>query len=168
MDLDFKQILLGSMSKEGTVEHRFEGNALIIECRECGFMPEPGSKECMRCMVERMSESGGVDRIILRTGRDLEISGRTGQALKRMASLKRGSCSVVRNTGRCRRCPSQRNRVMETVWNDFPYPNFYGGKALLDDDKGDETCMRCISSTRRAIAQIETDMEDLRKGLVKP
>ncbi len=166
MDIDFKRILMGSPDDDGCVEIHFEGNALIIECSGCEYLPEPGSKECMRCMVDRMSESGGADRIILRTGRDLEISGESGQTIRRLASIKRSSCSIVHNKGRCKRCPSQRNKVMETAWKDFPYPNYYGAKELLEDSD-DEVCSRCIASTERALSQMESDMEDIRKGLVR-
>ena len=55
---------------------------LTIDCRGCGYAPVPGSKECLGCMVERMSAVGGADRLILRTGRDTEISGRAGRAVR--------------------------------------------------------------------------------------
>ncbi len=167
MDIDFKQILLGTAERERDVEHHFEGNALIIDCIGCRYSPEPGSKECMKCMVERMSDSGGADRIILRTGKDLEISGESGQTIRRLANMRRGSFSVVRNKGRCRRCPSQRNKVMDFAWKDFPYPNYYGARELLDDSD-DEMCSRCIASTERAISQMESEMEEIRRELVRP
>ena len=167
MDIDIKHILRGPSDDDKHVMHHFEGIALIIECGDCEYLPEPGSKECMRCMVDRMSESGGADRIILRTGRDLEISGESGQTIRKLASIKRNSCSVVRNKGRCKRCPSQRNRVMETAWKDFPYPNYYGARELLEDSD-DEVCSKCIASTERVLSQMESDIEDIRKGLVRP
>lgn len=168
MDLDFRQILLGSIDKGNTADHRFEGDALIIECTDCGLMPEPGSKECMKCIVDRISESGGADRVILRTGRDLEISGRSGLAIRKIASLKRSSCSYVRDRGRCKRCPAQRAKVMEMIWEDFLHPNYHGAKELLDDSPDNEECMRCVSSTKRSIVQIEADIEEIRRGLVRP
>jgi len=168
MDLDFKQILQGSIKKERTVEHRFEGDALVIGCMDCGYAPEPGSKECMRCMVDRMAEAGGANRIVLRTGRDLEISGESGQAIKRMASMRRCSTSLTRDKGRCKRCPMHRNRVMDAAWQDFPYPNYLGARSLLDGAGGDEMCVRCTASTMRALAQMESDLEDIRKRLVRP
>ena len=167
MDIDFRQILMGPSDKERGVGHRFEGDALIIECIGCEYMPDPGTKECMKCMVDMVCESGGADRIILRTGKDLEISGDPGQAIRRLASMKRSSFSAVRNKGRCRRCPSQRNTVMEAAWRDFPYPNYHGAREVLGDPDG-EMCSRCMASTERALSQMESGMEDIRKELVGP
>jgi len=164
MDLDFKQILKGSMGKENMVEHHFEGDALIIGCLDCDYAPEPASKECFKCMVDRMSESGGAKRIVLRTGRDLEISGPSGQIIRNISSIKRCSGSVTRNKGRCRRCHSSRNIVMEILWESFPFPNYSAARAALEDSGSDEECVRCIASTQRTVSQIESDLEDIRKG----
>jgi len=167
MDVDFKQILRGSMGKDDGVEHHFEGDALVIECFDCEYTPEPGSKECLKCMVDRMSESGGTKRIVLRTGRDLEISGSSGQIIKSISSMKSCSTSLSNSKGRCKRCPSSRNRVMEALWEDFPFPDYVSAKATLSDGSTDEKCTRCIASTQRTISQIESDLEDIRKGVAR-
>lgn len=164
MDLDFKQILKGSMGNENTVEHRFEGDALIISCMDCDLAPEPATKECMKCIVDRMSESGGAKRIVLRTGKDIEISGASGQMIRNISSMKRCSGSLVRNKGRCKRCPSSRDRAMEALWNDFPYPNYSAARGCLGDSGPYEMCDRCIASTQRTISQIESDLDEMRRG----
>lgn len=164
MDLDFKQILKGSMKDENAVEHRFEGDALVIGCLDCDYAPEPASKECLKCIVDRMSKSGGAKRIVLRTGKDIEISGLSGQIIRSISSMKRCSCSVVRNKGRCKRCPSSRDKAMEALWNDFPYPNYSAARGCLEESGPYDVCERCIASTQRTIMQIESDLEEIRKG----
>ena len=49
-----------------------DGDSLLIDCRGCGFVPQPESREYIRCMTFAMAEAGGSDRVVLRTGRDVE------------------------------------------------------------------------------------------------
>jgi len=82
MDERIGRLMSGLRKDKETVQCSVEGNAMIIDCSGCELMPEPGTPECMRCMVDRMSGCGGTERIILRTGKDLEISGNSARAIR--------------------------------------------------------------------------------------
>ena len=164
MDKDIVDRILGSVRKrtENEAEHTFEGDALVIKCMDCGYRPDPGSLECFRCMVSRMYGSGGVQRVILRTGMDTEISGRSGQALRRISSLRRWSDPIGMPDRRCRSCPRSRTAVMDGLWGSFPELDFEGAKGALSEEGADERCARCVSSTMRALVQAEAEMDSIR------
>jgi len=165
MDLDFKGFLKVP-TKKNDVEHHMEDDALVINCLDCGLMPVPGSKECLRCMVDRMSVSGGAVRIILRAGKDLEISGRSGQVIRSISSLKRGSIPVREPERRCRNCNMSKSAVLDRVWESFPDAGFSAARSMIDSEGSDEGCGRCIRSTQRALEQLESDLESIRSGMV--
>jgi len=136
-----------------------DGNALVIDCSVCELMPEPGSTECMRCMVAKMSAEGGAERIILRTGKDLEISGNSARAIRGIASLKRWSIPLKERERRCTRCESSRTHVMNVVWESFPEQEFYSARSILSRGPESDSCSLCLRMTARALDQLESDLE---------
>jgi hypothetical protein len=167
MDKDIVARILGSVRKrsENEVEHTFEGDALIIRCMDCRYRPDPGSLECFRCMVSRMYGSGGAQRVILRTGMDTEISGKSGQALRRISSLRRWSDPIGVPDRRCRSCPRSRTIVMGGLWESFPEMDFEGTRGHLAEEGTDDRCTRCIASTRRALEQVEAEIDGIRNWM---
>ncbi len=155
--------------KNGREEIRFtmEGDCLIINCKGCKFTPEPSSTECIRCMVLKCSDAGSCDRIVLRTSRDVEISGACHKALNRIAALKRWSLSSAPKERKCRRCCMSRQFVMRRLWDDYPLMNYALSRSSVDVDVIDERCTRCIMSTTRAIDRVESDMERIRLDLLR-
>lgn len=139
-----------------------DGDSLVIDCRGCELTPVPGSDECIRCMVERMCETGGAERVVLRTGLDTEISGRAGRVLKEVASLRRWSIPTGRPRGRCRSCPVSRAAVMGDVWRGFPQCDLEGRAAdLLAMVPDREGCPGCVGSTVRAMRQLSEGLEGI-------
>ena len=166
MDERIGRLMSGLRKDKETVQCSVEGNAMIIDCSGCELMPEPGTPECMRCMVDRMSGCGGTERIILRTGKDLEISGNSAKAIRGIASLKRWSVPLKERDRRCRRCGTSRTRVMNVVWESFPDPGFHSAKELLGTASKDESCASCLRLTARALEQLESDLERIRLELL--
>lgn len=133
-------------------------DSLIIHCSKCELVPEAGSEECFRCMVDRMSRYGSADRIILRTEKDLEVSGRSNTVIKNISSLKRWTTSGELMDHACRKCSQNRLAVMNVVWKDFPHLEFFKAKQMLNPSDGDDKCSRCMRASVAAIDQLEKDM----------
>lgn len=133
-----------------------DGDALIIDCRGCGITPVPGSDECIRCMVDSMCEHGGAERVVLRTGRDVEVSGRAGRAIREAASVRRWSYTRERLGARCRSCPVSRRAVMDAAWAAFPDGTVAEGRRVLgsSDNPGREGCDECVLRTSAALDQV--------------
>ncbi len=131
-------------------------DVLVIDCGGCRLTPLPGSDECIRCMVEAMCSEGGADRIVLRTGRDVEVSGAASRAIREVASIRRWSSTTDRASTRCRTCRLSRENVMAAVWSEFPRNAvFEGRKALKDAQPEREECSECVMRTTRALDQVD-------------
>ncbi len=74
----------------------------------------PGSDDCIRCTVEVMCKLGGADRIVLRTGRNVEVFSAAGRAVREVALIRRWSFSTEAPMTRCRNigCPARRWGMM--------------------------------------------------------
>ncbi|WII07408.1 hypothetical protein PED39_07400 [Methanomassiliicoccales archaeon LGM-RCC1] len=140
-------------------------DSLIIDCSKCELVPEAGSNECFRCMVDRMSRYGSADRIILRTGRDLEVSGRSSAVIKNISSLKRWTTSGEMMDRACRKCSQNRLAVMNVVWKDFPCMEFTKAKQMLTLSDADDKCSRCMRASVAAIEQLEEDMHAITRRM---
>ncbi len=159
--------LVSGIRKDGVgVRAAVDGNALIIDCTGCGLMPEPGSTECLRCMVNMMGSEGGAERIILRTGKDLEISGSSAKAVRGIASLKRWSVPLRERERRCVRCESSRTHVMNVVWDSFPESGFDAARDRLSKGPESDSCSLCLRMTGRALDQLESDLDRVRLELL--
>lgn len=142
------------------------GDLLVIDCRGCDVTPVPGSKECIGCMVSTMCRTGGADRVVMRTGRDIEISGKAGRVLKDAASLRRWSLPPDAPKGRCRTCPISRQTIVSMAWDRFPN-NMTGGLAseVMSQIPEREGCAECAATTVKALEQIESGMSDIRNRM---
>ncbi len=154
--------------KGGTRERRYipdaevVGDSIIIDCRGCGLMPVPGSSECIACMVGSMCRTGGAERVVLRTGKDTEISGIAGRMVKEVSSLRRWSIPVDQPKGRCRACPLSRQQVMSEAWELFPDGDVSTIRAPLASEVPDrEECRVCTVSTLRALDQMEDGIRSI-------
>lgn len=135
---------------------RRDGDALVIDCRGCPLTPVPGSDECIGCMVRCMCREGGADRVVLRTGRDTEVSGAAGRAIREAASLMRWTSASDRVSARCRGCPASREAVMDAAWSAFPQSAVFEGRKALESSRPDrEGCAECVMRTSRALDQME-------------
>jgi hypothetical protein len=112
-----------------------------------------------------MSELGGADKIILRTGRDLEISGRTAMALRNLASLRRWSIPSEKDPRQCRRCNCSRSVVMVDLWDTFPEMQFSDTYTRLDQDGRNDECHNCLRSSINAVEQLESDIDRIARNL---
>lgn len=155
--------ILGRVRREddGPPTHT-EGDALVIDCRDCDVTPVPGSDECIRCMVGCASSVTGTERVILRTGRDIEISGMAGEAVRKAASMRRWSMADGKLPMYCRSCRSSRREVMDAVWEAFPKGAVAEGRMMLNRDRPDrDGCDMCLARTSAALDQIEADLAEL-------
>jgi len=109
----------------------------------------------------------GCERIILRTGKDIEISGRSGSTIRRIASIKRWSVPMVDNRFKCRKCARSRTAVMDRIWKAFPDLQFENVYRMLDTKPGEPDCSKCIRATRKAVEQIESDIESVRRSITE-
>lgn len=138
------------------------GDVLVIDCRGCAYRPVPGSSECISCAVRAMCALGGADRVVLRTGRDTEISGRAARVLRECASLMRWSLPRECPGGRCRGCSVSRTEVMGRAWSCFPGridPDIR--VSLADDVPVGDGCAECAASTVRALEQMEDGIAEI-------
>lgn len=150
------EALRGSADADERPEASVEGDAMVIPCRGCRLAPVPGSDECIRCMVDLMCDTGGCERIVLRTGRDIEISGEAGRAIRDVASVKRWSYSRERLPASCRGCPVSREEVMDAAWSAFPKEAVSEGRRMLRDGPPDKDgCRECFVRTGAALDQMD-------------
>lgn len=139
-----------------------EGDSLVIDCRGCPVAPDPGSRECVACMVSSMCRAGGAERVILRTGRDTEVSGHAGAVLKELASLRRWSVPADPTAMRCRGCPASRKEVVELAWGSFPTDGRTGISVPEVPEHPDrDGCAECAVRTARALERLSEGMEDI-------
>lgn len=138
------------------------GDALIIYCRGCHLTPIPHSDECLRCILAELSGSGGAERIVLRTGMDIEISGRAGKALRQIASIRAWSMPAEHPHGRCRGCSKSREAVMRTAWDGFPGSGMDEARMMIAGEPPDrDECISCVTATSRALDQIESGIRKI-------
>ncbi len=163
---NLKELLEKVFGKEDEPISHIDGDALIIECDRCEFMPEPGSRECFRCMVEEMSSTGSADRIIMRTGVDVEISGRSGGIVRSIANLHRWSSPLTEPEKKCKRCDKQRDLVMAELWKSFPDMRYDCAYETLNPNGCDVDCSMCIRSTLKVVQQIESDMNAIKARMI--
>ncbi len=156
---NLKDLLERALGRKSTAVARMDGNAMVIDCLGCGFTPEPASKECLRCMVNNMSELGGAERIILRTGKDIEISGKTTNVIRNISSLRRWSLPPENDAFRCKRCNVSRAVVMNDLWDEFPELPFADMMSRLDQEGQNEECSDCIRSSIIALEQLQSDID---------
>ncbi len=167
MDLDISGLLHRAAPRNGSRECKIERNSLIIDCNGCQFVPQPGSKECLRCMVDCMSSAGSAERVILRTGMDMEVSGRSGEVIRRIASMKRWSTPPSKTARGCSRCETSRSIIIRDLWESFPGMDFSESKSGLTTDGHDDRCSRCVQSSLRAVDQLESDLDAIRRGMLR-
>lgn len=165
--MSIADIVIGGMDGGDDVpEAEVVGDLLVIDCRRCPFNPVPGSGECISCMVEAMCRAGSADRVVLRTGRDTEISGRAGKVLKESASLRRWSLPEERPGGRCRGCPVSRWEVMTRAWAAFPCRTDPSIRAALAQEVPDrDGCPECAARTLQALEQMEQGVDEIRASM---
>ncbi len=143
-------------------EATVSGGSLMMNCSGCRYAPDPGTAECLKCMVSTMCSVGSSDRIVLRTGRDVEISGRSGKAVKDTASVMRWSRPQEEERGRCRVCELSRRKVMEEVWDSFPDDSVAAAEARLGGKRpSGKDCDMCVLRTRRALEQIDRGLREI-------
>ena len=159
----------GDGKDDADPEAYMEGDALVIDCRGCTLLPVPGSDECIRCMVDSMCRTGNASRVILRTGRDTEVSGGSGKAVREAASLKRWALPPKEPRGRCSRCRLSRKVLVETAWSEFPRKGTYMALSFDDSDvPAGEGCSECVRRTRRVLEQMDRRMDSLLDGMGSP
>ncbi len=145
---------------------RFCGDSLVLDCRGCRLTPVPHSDECIRCVLTAMCEAGGSERVVLRTGRDTEISGRAGRALRGVASIRSWSVPAEEPRGRCRVCPCSRASVIRTFWDGFPGDGMRNARRILAEEAPDnEGCASCVNATGRALDQVDSGIRGVLEGL---
>ena len=168
MEQDFIGTLRGSRKKDGDgPELSSEDGAMVIDCRGCKVSPVPGSSECIGCMVRGMCPLGGHDRVVMRTGRDTELSGPACRAVRDASSLRRWSLPQSPPKGRCSRCGASRYKVMERAWATFPEDGIGFARDMLDaGGEGREECTGCIESTRRALDLLGRRLEQIVQWMV--
>ena len=169
MDIKLNRIL-GLLKKDTEEEPdrtTFEGDSLIINCRGCDYRPEPASRECLICMVDNLCRHGDAKRIVLRTGMDMEISGRSGEALRKIASLKRWSIPEPSKERSCRNCSTSRTIIMTDLWDTFPDLDFDAASSALMAIPQQEECAKCFRSSDRAIIQLKRDIDRVIADLSK-
>ncbi len=140
----------------------------MINCSGCIYAPDPGTAECIRCMVSTMCTTGSSDRIVLRTGKDIEISGNSGKIIKDTASVMRWSFPQEEDKGRCRMCELSRKKVMGEVWKSFPDDAIVSAEASLEGKHPQgKDCDMCILRTRRALEQIDMGLKEISERMTE-
>ncbi len=152
-------------AKDDGVRAGLDGDTLMIDCNGCSHQPDLCSAVCIRCAVARISALGNADRIRLRAGRDLEVSGAAAEVLCDLASLDRLVRDARGRTGiRCGGCEYAGRRIIGEAWEGFPEPCFAGARERLMRFRAeDRRCAGCIQRTYRLLDQAERGLENIRR-----
>lgn len=152
-----------SKNKKNHVKSEIDGDVLSIDCRDCGRIPDAACAECIRCIITEMKKHGYVERVRMRTGRDIEISGPAAEILCELSFIDKSS-SVIRTKkkGRCKSCNYSGDRIIDIAWKSFPVPDFAGARGKLMSFKtGRNVCDICVQKTYRALDQAELTISEL-------
>lgn len=151
--------------KKRAVTSEIDGDMLKIDCRSCGNIPDTGNIDCIRCIVSKISENGCAARIRLRTGRDLEISGRAAEILCELSFIDRSASSIEGNKShKCRSCRYSCDKIVGIAWDSFPTPDFSGARGkLMSFRTTSNVCDVCIQRTYRALDQAELSISEISK-----
>lgn len=158
-------ILRKGKNKKNQVISKIDKDVLSIDCRDCGRIPDAACAECIKCIVTEMKKHGCVERVRMRTGRDIEISGPVTEILSELTFIDRSS-SAIRNKkkGKCRSCNYSGDKIIDIAWESFPSPDFAGARGKLMSFKTKETlCDICVQRTYRALDQAELSISELSK-----
>jgi hypothetical protein len=160
-----KKSVFSGKDKKKTNRIVADGDMISIDCRGCGKIPDPGSSECISCIVKGISENGCASGIRLRTGKDMEISGKGAELFCELALIYRsGRSAVAEEKGRCRTCKYSCRKISELAWEKFPEPDFAGARGLLMTSKASgKPCGVCIQKTYRILDQAELSMSEFSK-----
>ncbi len=94
---------------------------LRIDCRQCGE-PSISSSSCLRCIGSSIVRFGEPERIILRSGTEIEYSDETAGILRRVSDVF-CKTSVGRDDRRCRGCVLSRESLEDEKWADLSTEN---------------------------------------------
>ncbi len=143
-------------------------DVLCIDCRRCTSRPDIKSQGCVRCVVGQITVQGNIERIRLRTSRDLEISGKTVESLCELAFLDRSirNMSTSASTRSCNGCDYSLMKVFDIAWKGFPDPYFEAAREhLMKFRAEDDACAACLQRTYRALDQAERGLSGIIRGL---
>ncbi len=146
----------------GTSE-RHPSGAVVIRCRGCSRRPSATDQACIRCMAAAVSLQGDADRIRMSGGKDVEVTGRTAQAVCLMSLLL---SSPVEDPDRpkCSDCPRRPSMVLEAAMQDFPEPSFQRARVLALKRPDDEPeCTACLQMSSSILTASEEVMDRIRE-----
>ena len=135
-------ISFGRLKRKQITESR--SNDLHIDCRKCGT-PELSDAVCLRCICGSIVRFGEPDRIVLRSGSEIEFSCETVDLLRKITdSFSR--TSVGREGRRCDGCVLSRPSLDDEKWAELSVENIDEiidrlGKVYIDCPE----CQTCIS-----------------------
>ena len=150
-------------NKKNLVASKIDEDVLSIDCRDCGRIPDAACAECIRCIVTEMKKHGCVERIRMRTGRDIEVSGPAAEIICELLFIDKSSSAIrTKKKGKCRSCNYSGDRIIDIAWESFPSPDFAGARGKLMSFKtGRNVCDVCVQKTYRALDQAELSISEL-------
>ncbi|MDR0524215.1 MAG: hypothetical protein LBG62_07355 [Candidatus Methanoplasma sp.] len=140
--------------------------SLRIDCRACARAPEARSNECIRCVVKAISGSGAAGKVVLRSRRDIEISGAALDILCDIAALdaSAGSMPGQGSSRACSRCEYSRRRIFDMAWVGLPDPYFDEARSRLSGfSPRSEECAACARRTAWALDHAESGLDRIKK-----
>ena len=166
--MDTKKLLRSVLNSKDQKKTDLEitDDTLCINCRNCRSAPNVRSSECMKCMINNIAVQGNVDRIKLRTSKDMELSGQAVEILCDIASTRRYALMLHEHSHSrtCSGCDHSRRKILDLAWMGFPEPNFDTARnKLMTSNSSDPSCSLCIQKTYRTIDQAELGMENIKK-----
>lgn len=164
---DLKDMFMGR-KEERTIPVAVEDGALVIGCDGCADPPNPSCERCIGCIVRNLSACGPAERVVLRNGNDLEISGRSGGSLSAAASVMRWA-SPEKPKGRgCEGCAASPVKVFARAWEDFPAESITYAREMLEwRNAGAGDCESCIARSRRMLDSVESEIKEIVARMVQ-
>ena len=168
--MDTKKLLRSVLNNKGQkkVGSEIIDDTLRIDCRNCRGAPNIRSSECMKCMINNIAVQGNVDKIRLRTSRDMELSGQAVEILCDIASTRRYALLIQENnrSRMCSGCDHSRRKMLDLAWVGFPEPNFDTARnKLMTSNSSEPSCSLCIQKTYRTLDQAELGIENIKKKI---
>lgn len=137
-----------------------ESKDLRIDCRQCGD-PSIGKAACLRCIGESIVRFGEPERIILRSGIEIEYSHESAEILRRISDAF-SKTSVGRDGKHCSGCVLSSESLEDEKWADLSFENIDDildrlGKVYIDCPY----CQDCVSDAERYFVMLREKLERL-------
>ena len=153
--------------KDDVSNYRNDDGRLLIDCGKCDNSPDIGNAGCITCVSRIITKSGEPERIILRSGQDIEYSGDVVRLMSSLSNIDALANAMIRDNKRMKRCTAcskSPSKLLSSAWMCFPDVDMSSLRSELNAfESGNKECEACIMRSYRSSEQLEHALEELKR-----